>query len=160
MLRTILGVIVGYIVMGVIVMVGLTALYLALGVDFAFREASYEPSIMWILCMFVIGVVAAVVGGMVCRMIGRSETSTAALVAVVLLLGGLSAVLTMSSEAPTEPRSEEFSSMEAMQQAQTPAWVLIANPIVGVFGVVLGGAMVSKKGAPVVVTEAGSGMPE
>lgn len=154
MLRNILGVIAGYIVIFVIVMVSLMVLYLALGVDFAFQEASFEPSILWILCMFVVGIVAAVVGGMVCRMIGRSQTATAALVAVVLVLGGLSAVFTMSKEAPTEPRSEDISSMEAMLQAQTPAWVLIANPIVGVFGVILGGAMVSKKGAPVVVTEA------
>lgn len=153
MLRNILGIIVGYIVMAVIVVSGLFIVYAVLGEDFAFKADTFKPSIMWILVMFVMGIIASVVGGMVCRMIGRSQGATLGIAAAILVLGAVNAVVLMQREAPTEPRVPGMSASEAMGEARTPLWVLILNPLVGVAGVVLGGAMVSKEGAPVMASE-------
>ena len=41
----------------------------------------------------------------------------------------------------TAVRGPETSNTEAMMNAQQPAWILIANPIIGVFGVMTGAMM-------------------
>lgn len=48
MLRGILGVIVGYLVMAIVVIAGLSGAYLALGADKSFQSESYNVSTTWI----------------------------------------------------------------------------------------------------------------
>jgi hypothetical protein len=140
MLRAIGGVIVGYIVMVVVVMAGLSAAYLAMGADKAFQPGTYEVSGLWLVVMFAVGLVAAVVGGYVCAWIARRRTPTVVLAGLVLVLGLLMAVA--GAMAPTEgkptERSGEVGNMEAMKDARTPTWVALINSIVGAAGVLAG----------------------
>ncbi|HRJ49357.1 MAG TPA: hypothetical protein PKU91_02415, partial [Phycisphaerales bacterium] len=87
MFRAIAGVIVGYIVMGLIVFVGLTAAYFALGADRAFMPGSLVISGLWVGVMVVVGIVAAIAGGAVCALIARRPMPVKVLAGIVLALG-------------------------------------------------------------------------
>lgn len=73
MLRTILGVIVGYIAMFVIVVGLLFGLYAILGQDGSFEPGTFEPSMLWLVLMFIVGLVASIVGGWCVRVFRRGR---------------------------------------------------------------------------------------
>lgn len=139
MMRTIGSVIAGYATMFIVVFVGLMVAYMVLGTDGAFKVGSFEPSLTWLVIMFVVGFVAAVGGGFVCRAIAKSNGAVKALVGVVLVLGLLSAIpaFMQSDEAPE--RTGDLAGMEAMGQARQPLWVALVNPIIGAAGALIGG---------------------
>jgi hypothetical protein len=138
--RVIGGVIAGYVVMFIVVFVLLTGAYLGLGADRAFEEASFTPSMTWLGLMFVVGLVAAIIGGVVCAAIAPNTRAPVALVVVVLVLGAASAIPAFMPPDADQPtvRSGDLSNMDAMMSARTPAWVAIANPVIGAIGVMLG----------------------
>lgn len=138
MLRAVASVIVGYIVMAAIVMITLTALYLALGTDRSFEPGAWTPSKLWIALMLIVGIVAALAGGWVCKAIAKSGKPPRVLAGIVLVLGILMAVMAMGKAAPTDPRGPDVSNMDAMNKAVTPAWVNFANALIGFAGVMVG----------------------
>ncbi len=146
MLRNILSVIAGYLTMAIIVFGVFTAAYFAMGADRAFEESSYDVSIMWVVVSVVVGMFAAVVGGVVCGLVShRRKGAVQSLMVLVLVLGGISAAVGIMKDKPTAEeavRGPETSSTEAMMQAQQPTWILIMNPIIGVVGVAMGAMMV------------------
>ena len=134
------GVVLGYLTMVVLVMVGLSALYLGLGADRAFRPGSYDVSLLWSGISLVVGLVAAVVGGWVCARIAGTRAAVTSLAALVLVLGILFAVPSlMTGDVALAARGGEVGNWEAMQSAVTPLWVAILTPIVGAVGIFLGG---------------------
>lgn len=143
--RNILGVIVGYLAMGIIVFGVFSVVYLAMGADRAFQESSYDVSTLWIMVSVIVGFFAALVGGAVCAILSkRSRGATLSLMGLVLVLGILSGVMAMGNEAPTGDdavRGPETSNTDAMMRAQQPGWILIVNPIIGVAGVMTGAMM-------------------
>jgi hypothetical protein len=143
--RNILGVIAGYVAMFLIVFLVFTVAYLAMGAERAFKESSYDVSTLWIMVSVIVGFFAALVGGAVCALVSkRSMGATLSLMVLVLVLGAVSALMAMGKEAPegdAAVRGPETSNTEAMMNAQQPAWILIANPIIGVFGVMTGAMM-------------------
>ncbi|MBM4109337.1 MAG: hypothetical protein FJ255_11125 [Phycisphaerae bacterium] len=64
--RAILAVIVGYIVMAAVVFGLFTGAYPLLGADGAFKPNSWEVSTTWLAASFALGLIAAVMGGLVC----------------------------------------------------------------------------------------------
>lgn len=160
MARSILGVIVGYLVMAAIVFGSLTAAYLLMGADRAFKPGLFEVTTTWLATSFVLGFIAALVGGVVCAVIARKRKAAYALAALVVLIGaGLAVYQGVESGEITIPGQEEIAaapspsaepprvrtadvgSMEAMQHAETPDWVLWINPLLGAVGVLLGAGM-------------------
>lgn len=143
MLRSIVGVVVGYLAMAVFVFATFSIAYLVLGADGAFREGSYEVSALWIIVSFVLSVIAAVVGGVVCTVIAKNLTACYVLAGIVLVLGLLMAipVLTGGYEGMPEVRDGSVGNFEAMQYARQPAWIALLNPIVGAGGIVSGGRL-------------------
>lgn len=147
MLRSVIGVIVGYVVMFVLVAGAFSVLYLFLGAEGAYQEdGSWEVSPIWSAMAVVIGIVAAIGGGIVCRLISKRRGAVMALAVVVLVLGGLSAVFALQTEAPTEPRPADISFGDAASQSRQPAWLLVANPLIGAIGVLIGGGVVPSRG--------------
>ena len=149
MLRTIAGVIIGYIVMGVCVFVAMYAAYNALGEEWAFQDGVYNVSLGWAGLMLASGLVAAIIGGAVCGLIsGRSRRAIMALAVVIVLLGALDAAWRLTSDGPSNAelaRNEETPVLEAAGKAQPPVWVTLGNPVVGVIGVLIGGGIVGAK---------------
>ncbi len=92
----------------------------------------------WIAVTFVLGLIAAVLGGFVCARIAPRPRPLYALIGLVVVLGLIGAVGTMFAEDPG-PRSGDLDNLEAMMSAVTPLWVAFVNPVIGVIGVLLGG---------------------
>jgi len=144
MLRIIGGVIVGYLSMFVVVFVSLTAAYLGMGADRAFKPGLYEVTGLWLAVMFVVSIVAALVGGKVCALIAKSPKAVFALAGLVLVLGLLSAIPTLTAPAgEPKPRTGDVPNAEAMMSAKQPAWVALLMPVIGVVGTLAGGRVKS-----------------
>jgi hypothetical protein len=140
MLRKIAAVIVGYLVMFVVVFVCLTTAYLALGADRAFQPGSYEVTGLWLVVWFIVSVGAALAGGKVCALIGKTRGAVISLAIVVLILGVLSALPALKPpDGEPKPRTSGPTNLEAMMSAKQPNWVLFLTPVIGVVGVLAGG---------------------
>jgi hypothetical protein len=137
--RAIVSVVVGYAAIFAAIFLTFSGLYLLLGQDRSFRPGSYEPSVLWTAVSFALGAGAAVLGGYVCARIARTATPPKVLAGVVLVIGLLSAVpVLMAAGTPAEARTGEVGNLDAMMKAKQPAWVAVANPFVGLAGVLLG----------------------
>lgn len=141
MLRAIGSVVVGYLTMAVIVFGGLTVAYISLGADRAFEPGGYDISKLWLSVMFVVGVVAALAGGFVAKLIAGACTPPKVLAGIVLVLGVALTIPTMGTPPPQEPRTAAVSNLEAMGKARTPAWAGFANALIGCIGVMVGAGM-------------------
>ena len=139
MVRAIVSVVVGYVAMFAAIFLAFSGLYLILGQDLSFQPGRYEPSMLWTVVSFVLGVGAAVLGGAVCARIARTAKPPKVLAGVVLVIGVLSAIpVLMAAETPAEARTGEVGNLDAMTKAKQPAWVALANPFVGLVGVLIG----------------------
>jgi hypothetical protein len=139
--RAIAGVVVGYAVMFVVVFGSFTAAYLAMGTDRAFKPGSYDVSMTWLVASIVLGLAAAVAGGLTCAIIAqRGSRAPVVLAALLLVLGLAMAVpsLKAGGTEPQEPRTAAVGNFEAMANAKTPAFAAVLNPFVGAAGVLLG----------------------
>jgi hypothetical protein len=112
-----------------------------MGTEAAFQPGSYQVSTPWIIVNVVLSFAAAIAGGFVSKVIARSQTGPRVLAGLVLVLGlAMAAMIAMSPPPPTE-RAASVPNMEAMMKAQTPVWVAVLSPLVGVVGVLLGGRL-------------------
>ena len=141
MVKSILAVIVGYIVMAIVAFAVCTCAYIGLGVDRVFEPDSYSVSTIWIVLMIAVALVGGILGGLTCAAISKSKGACMALAIIVLVVGILSAVLTGMKEHPSVARSGDVSNLEAMTKAQRPAWVCFVNPVLGAVAVMLGARM-------------------
>jgi len=142
--RKIAAVVVGYVAMAAFVFVTFTVAFLAMGTEGAFEPQSYEVSATWIISSIVLGLIAAVLGGLICQMIGRDQRTTMVLAGIVLVLGILMAIPTLSQDlSAMNMRTGNITSMEAMQDAYQPPWTAFLNPILGALGVMIGARLKS-----------------
>lgn len=143
-LRSILAIVVGYLCMFILVFVSFTVSYLAMGTDRAFQPNSFEVSTTWVATSIVLGLIAAIVGGIICAKIGRHQLPVRLLAALVLVLGLLFAIPPLTADRAAIPaRDSALSNFEAMGQAIQPVWVAILMPVVGAIGVLIGGGVLA-----------------
>jgi hypothetical protein len=138
MLKSILAVIVGYIVMAIFGFAIFTCAYLGLGVERVFESGSYAVSMLWIVIMLAVALFGGILGGLTCAAISKSKGACMALAGIVLALGLIVAIPTAMKEHPDTARSGDVSNLDAMKMAQTPTWLLLLNPVLGAVGVLLG----------------------
>jgi hypothetical protein len=140
MLRLIGSVVAGYVIMFLVVFVALTAAYLGMGADRAFRAGVYDVTGLWLAVSLVVSIVAALAGGWTARRVARDVRGPWVLAGVVLVLGLAMAAPALFGDAPAVAvRTGATGNLEAMQQAQTPLWVLLLNPFIGAVGALVGG---------------------
>jgi ABC-type transport system involved in multi-copper enzyme maturation permease subunit len=140
MLRAILGVVGGYLVIIVLVFAGLSAAYLGMGANGAFEPDRYDVTTKWVLVMFGVGFLAAILGGYACAAISRLSKPPLVLAGVVIVFGVLMAIPSMMTSSHELPmiRDADVGNFEAMEHAQTPLWVALLNPLLGSAGVFAG----------------------
>ncbi len=114
--------------------------FLVMGTDAAFKPDSFEPSTLWLVVSFVLGTGAAIAGGWVAATIGKKQVAAMALAVFVFVLGLLFAIPAFMAEEPG-PRGGELGNFEAMQNAAPPAWVGLANAVIGAAGALIGGRL-------------------
>ena len=142
MARSIIAVIVSYVVMFVLIFLAFTAEYMLLGANHAFRTGSYESSHRWIVIAFVVNFVVAIIGGFICAVIAKGGKAPLALAIVVFVLGLLLAIPSLMVEKANAVRpGGDIPMFEAMQKAKEPRWVPFTFPIIGVIGVLVGGKL-------------------
>ena len=141
MLKSILGVIVGYIVMAIFSFAAFTCAYLGLGVERVFEAGSYDVSTIWMVVMIVLSLIGGILGGWICAAISKSKGACTAFAVIVLVLGLIVAIMTKMKEHPDTARTGDVPNLQAMQMAQTPTWVCMLTPVLGAAGVLLGARM-------------------
>jgi len=143
MLRSALGVIVGYIVMFILQIATFMTIYSLMGPNWSFRPASYDASTRWTVMQFGVILVTTIIAGLICAAIARGGKAPLVLAAVVLVLGlALAFASTALRPADThEIRTGNVPNMEAMSKARHPAWVIFLGPVIGAIGVVIGGKL-------------------
>lgn len=141
MIRNILGVLLGYLAAGLAIFAIFTGAYAVLGAEGSFRPDSFEVSPVWTVLAIAVGILAATLGGFICRLIARNKKAVLALALLMVVLGALTAALELSGATgkPQGPRTARLSNNEAMAQARQPLWMLFLNPLLGFAGVMLGG---------------------
>jgi hypothetical protein len=143
MLRSVLGVIVGYIVMFVLQVIAFMTIYTMMGADWSFKPASYEASTAWTSMQFGVILITTIIAGLICAAIAKGGKAPLVLAAVVLVLGlALAFASTALRPADThEIRAGNVPNMEAMSKARHPAWVIFLGPVIGAAGVLIGGKL-------------------
>ncbi|MHC4218799.1 MAG: hypothetical protein ACYSU7_10140 [Planctomycetota bacterium] len=146
MWRAILGVIVGFVVMVLWVMICSAVALLVLGHSFAYKEGALEVTLAWCLVDLGIGLVGAVLGGLVTVLVAPSSrrTPVKVLAGIIFVLGLASAVGHLILDDPTaEPSKpvEEMTAFEVASETSAPTWHNFALPFVGGIGVLLGGCL-------------------
>lgn len=77
--------------------------------------------------------IAAYIGGRVCAGVAHDARAATILIAVVIVLGVVTAL--MPVEMAAGPRPDDVSMMEATAGARQPAWLSWLNPLIGIVGV-------------------------
>jgi hypothetical protein len=146
MLRAILSVIAGYVVIFVFIFATFSVAAIILG-NRAYAPGTWDVSSVWLVISFVLGLIAAILGGWACAVIARTATPPKVLAGLVLVLGLLMAagtLMTQPSEPPA-PRPENVGAMDGFQNAKTPPIAAILNPFIGAAGVLIGARFVGRK---------------
>ena len=140
MVRNILGVVVGYVAIFAFIFLTFTILYLILGENNSFEPETFDVSLLWIIFSFILGLIAAILGGYICVLIAKNQKPAMVLAGVVLVLGIAMSIpaLSISNEEVQEIRKANVPNMEAMQKAKQPIFLLLLNPLVGALGVLAG----------------------
>lgn len=143
-MRVVLGVLVGYLLTGLLVSGMLVGMFLFFGTRNAFVPDSWEASPLWCAMSLFVGLIAAVIGGWTCRTIGGSKLSTQAMCALILVFGIFALIATLGTTKSTEIRPENVDMQAAMSKAITPLWAALSNIVIGVAGTLYGGRIVEK----------------
>lgn len=143
MARSIIAVVVSYIVMFVLNLLAFLCLYAILGPGQAFKARSYLASNRWVLMTGVIFLVTGIIAGLICAMIARGGRAPSALALVVVIIGLLMAIPSVIKARNNAgmARPLAVSQMEALNYAYWPMWAPFALPFVGAVGVLIGGRL-------------------
>ena len=139
MARSIIAVIVSYVLMFVLISLSFFAMYSVLGADQAFKPRSWDASNRWIVGALVLSFIVAVIAGFVCALIARGGKAPLALAIVVFALGLVFAIPSfVANQADQGVRAHAPPLFEAMQKAKQPNWLPLAFPVIGALGVLVG----------------------
>jgi hypothetical protein len=143
MARSIIAVIVSYIVMFILNLVAFLGLYAVVGPGQAFKARSYLASNRWVLMTGVILLVTGVIAGLSCALIARGGRAPSALALVVIIVGLLLAIPSVMKARANAgmARPAVVSQMEALNYAYWPIWAPFAFPFISAIGVLVGGKL-------------------
>jgi hypothetical protein len=144
MIRKILGAVAGYVVFFLSLYLFFTGFSVVLGPDRLFLPGNYDPSMIWIIGAFLLGMIAAAIGGYVAALIGKSGAVTI-MAGVVVLIGAFVFVQLLRANRAVETRTVDLPTMEAMFKAREPLWVAFVNPLLVATAVFAGGALRTNK---------------
>jgi peptidoglycan/LPS O-acetylase OafA/YrhL len=144
MLRIIAGIIVGFIVMAVVVMVAFAIPMAVMGLEKILQPDSYWTTDTFNIVVLVGGFIAAIIGGMVCKLIARQSKATLVLAAIVIVMGIGSAVA--NAKKPDPPVRTEPATMEGIGlHGKEPNWFAISKTVAAVVGLIIGSSLVKRR---------------
>lgn len=148
MLKSILAIIVSYVVMFVLFMAIFVGCYFALGIERVFQPDSYEVSTLWVVLTLVIAFLVTMFAGYLCAAISTNwrACQVFALIVFLLALWQCFSGMKRDSEGPNV-RAGDVTYLEAISHAVTPMWLHFVNPIVNGAGILLGARMKRRRTA-------------
>lgn len=147
MVRTILGVVLGYVIMAAMVFGGLTAAYLTLGTERVFAPGAYEVTALWLATNLTISALAAFVGCLAAGAIARRSNAAVVLGVIMLVLGLAVAVGQVAAPKPNPgPRDGAVANLDAMMKARQPTWYMFTLPVIGIGAAFAAAAVLRKRG--------------
>ena len=123
MMRSLGGVVLGYLTMAAFVILSFFLALRIMGADLVFRPGVFDVSGLWIITSVVLGLIGAVLGGYVCATVARNVGAPKKLAVVVIVVGVALALPSMTGDAPILPREATVASSEAMQSGRQPGAV-------------------------------------
>ena len=136
------GAVAGYVVMFVTVFLLMTLGWTALGAGGSFQPGSWETSRVWVAVTLAVDILAALGGGYVAMLIAKRPLGPQILAGLVVVLGLLMSIPMFTADpSALGPRPDVVSMMDAMNKAQQPLWLVIANPILGGVFALVGGRL-------------------
>lgn len=143
MVRSVLGVIVGYIVMFVLQVAVFMTIYTMMGPEWSFKPASYDASTQWTIMQMTVILITGAIAGLVCAIIARGGKAPLVLAGIVLALGLVlgTVAVSMKKNEPIEVRTGDVPNMVAMSKARHPLWVIYLGAVLGAVGVAIGGKL-------------------
>lgn len=148
MLKNILAAVAGYVTMFIATFVLFSLTFMLMGVDNAYREATYHVSNLWIVVSLFGHIFVAIAAGYVTKMIAGNDTAVKILLGIVVVLGLSFASSALFVEQTEVARPDAVGSMEAMMNSIQPLWVGFVIIAINVLGV-LYGAKLRKRGVGV-----------
>jgi hypothetical protein len=140
--KAIAGAVAGYVVMFVVVFLLMTVGWMALGAGGSFKPGSWETSTVWVAVTLVVDILAALGGGYVAARIAKRPLGPQVLAGLVVVLGLVMAIPMFTADpSALGPRPDVVTMMDAMNKAQQPMWLVIANPILGAVFALVGGRL-------------------
>jgi amino acid transporter len=147
-MKTACGILLGLVVSSIVIVVGFSFLIGFLMPLFG-GAGDTASTWQWDFLMLVMIAIGTIIGGQTCRRIAGSMKAVAALAALVIAYGGASAAWdSMTNEAPPVNATAAPDGAAPEQDWTQPFWTLIAYPLVGAAGVMLGGGFVGRKREP------------
>jgi hypothetical protein len=140
MLRSVLGIIVGYAAISLFFFAAFACVYFTLGVERIFQSDSYEVSALWLVLSAAVGLGGGILGGYVCAAISRSRRTCELFAGIVLIILVLFCLPKVRDPNP-HVRAGDVSFVDAMRLTQMPLWMHALNPVLGAVGVLLGARM-------------------
>ena len=141
MLKSIIAIIVSYVVGSLVFFALVTGLFFLLGVERVFEPDSYEVSSIWVALTLIVSLLGAMVTGYVCLSISHSWRTVQVLALLVLMFTSISCIVQMRRINPDAPniRAGDVDYFNAFKLGVPPRWLAFVNPIVGCMGVLIGG---------------------
>ncbi len=146
MLRTILAIVVTYIVMAILIMAAFMGMWFGLGPDGLLQPGSFKGNMVISILAPSITLIGGLFGGWLCVKIAgssRGRQSVAALAGLVLVLGLAMAYFTLQKPYPADPRPAGMTVQQIMEVGREPTWFAIFNPFAGAFAVLIGGLVIA-----------------
>lgn len=137
MLKSILGVIAGYVAMTLFFFVVFTGAYLALGAERVFQPDSYEASTLWLVIYGVVYFCGGMLACFVCAAISGSRRTCQVLAFVVFIVGLVLCIPALRDSGGPNVRAGEITNMEAMRLNRMPDWIHLLGPAIGAAGVLV-----------------------
>ncbi len=145
MLRSIGAVVGSYIAMVLLIVGVFAGMWFGMGPDRLLEPGSFKGNTFLCIAAPATTLIAGLLGGWMCAKIARSTKAVIALAGLVLLLGTITAVVTLQKPFPADPRAPGMTIQEIMKVGREPTWLLIFNPIGGAVAVLLGGLCIAGK---------------
>src|SRR5437868_2277777 len=148
MLKSILAIIVSYVVGNLVFFGIVTGCFFLFGVERVFLPDSYEVSSAWLAVTLIVSLLGAMVAGYVCHSISHSWRTCQVLALIVLMFTSISCIVQLRHINPDAPniRAGDVGYFDAMKLGVPPRWLPFVNPIVGCMGVLIGAGM-KRRGA-------------
>src|SRR5436190_10072422 len=140
MLRSIIAILVGYIVLSLFLIVGFTTVYSLLGSDLVFRPETYAVTPLWWVFSAAIGLIGSALAGYVCAVISKNMRVCQVFAGIVFVILIIFSIPKMRNSTPRF-RAGPIPTMEAMRATQMPIWLYILNPVLCALGAVAGSRM-------------------